>query len=66
VLCSETLGIRLKGAVLIVDEAHNLPEAVADSAAAALTGSGRAAAGAAVPTCTGSGTAATGDAAAFI
>ena len=42
-LGSETLGIRLKGAVLIVDEAHNLPEAVADSAAATLTGSAAAA-----------------------
>ena len=40
---SETLGIRLNGAVLIVDEAHNLPEAVADSAAAALTGTAAAA-----------------------
>jgi chromosome transmission fidelity protein 1 len=47
-LCSETLGIRLKGAILIVDEAHNLPEAVADSAAAALTGSAAATAAAAL------------------
>ena len=47
-LRSETLGIRLNGAVLIVDEAHNLPEAVADSAAAALTGSAAAAAVAAL------------------
>jgi chromosome transmission fidelity protein 1 len=47
-LCRETLGIRLKGAILIVDEAHNLPEAVADSAAAALTGSAAATAAAAL------------------
>jgi chromosome transmission fidelity protein 1 len=40
--------VRLSGAVLIVDEAHNLPEAVADAAAAALTGAAAAAAAAAL------------------
>jgi chromosome transmission fidelity protein 1 len=44
----ETLGVRLSGAVLIVDEAHNLPEAVADAAAAALTGAAAGAAAAAL------------------
>jgi chromosome transmission fidelity protein 1 len=40
--------VRLAGAVLIVDEAHNLPEAVADAAAAAVTGAACGASAAAI------------------
>ena len=43
-VCREALGLRLEGAVIVVDEAHNLPEAVADAHSAVLTGPALAAA----------------------